>query len=391
MYQRVGGKAYKADLSNTHLLADHLRNPENSFKSIHVGGTNGKGSTSHILASVLSEAGYKVGLYTSPHLRDFRERIKINGDLIEESYVVDFINENKSLFEAHSLSFFEMTVGMAFCYFRDQKVDVAVIEVGLGGRLDSTNIITPELSIITNIGYDHMQFLGDTLKAIASEKAGIIKPKVPVVIGEALEETRPIFEAKAFDQGSKIIFAEEVSINNLPNSDLKGSYQKKNLRTAFVALTELQEVFQNINSETIKTGLENVVHKTGLMGRWQILNTRPLTVADTAHNKEGLTEVIGQILSQAYDELHLVLGFVNDKRIEDLLSMFPKSAHYYFCEPNIARAMKIDALVEIANKLGLIGEAFSSVEMAYEAAKEHANKEDMIFIGGSTFVVAEVV
>jgi len=391
MYQRVGKQAYKADLSNTILLAHHLGNPEGDFKSIHVGGTNGKGSTSHILCSVLMEAGYKVGLYTSPHLKDFRERIKINGTMIDESYVVGFIEGNKSFFEANCLSFFEMTVGMAFCYFRDQKIDIAVVEVGLGGRLDSTNIIEPELAVITNIGFDHMQFLGDTLQKIATEKAGIIKSGIPVVIGESVSETKPVFSAKAESQGAKIIFAEDVVTDDLPNSDLMGIYQKKNLRTALVALEELRSRFDKINATNIAKGFNNVGRNTGLMGRWQVFNKEPLTVADTAHNKEGITEVVHQISAQSFNELHVVLGFVNDKNIEDLLSLFPAEAQYYFCEPKIARALPLDSLLEISNKLGLNGTAYDSVSKAFKFAKKQANKEDMIFVGGSTFVVAEVV
>ena len=391
MYQKVGQRAYKADLSNTIKLAKYLGNPERDFKSIHVGGTNGKGSTSHILCSVLMEAGYKVGLYTSPHLKDFRERIKINGQMIEESYVVNFVEGNKSFFEANSLSFFEMTVGMAFSYFRDQKVDIAVIEVGLGGRLDSTNIINPELAVITNIGFDHMQFLGNTLDKIATEKAGIIKPGIPVVIGETVGETKPVFTAKAEEQGAKIIFAEDVILEEVPNSDLKGIYQKKNLRTAFVALQELRNRFNRINTKSIAKGFTNVEKNTGLMGRWQVFNKEPLTVADTAHNKEGLNEVVLQISNQSFNRLHLVLGFVNDKNIEELLSLFPAKAQYYFCEPKIARALPLNSLIEISSRLGLNATAYDSVSKAFKAAKKQANKEDMIFIGGSTFVVAEVV
>ncbi|WP_317047374.1 bifunctional folylpolyglutamate synthase/dihydrofolate synthase [Winogradskyella aurantiaca] len=391
MYQKQGKTAYKADLSNTILLTKHLGNPESDFKSVHVGGTNGKGSTSHILCSVLMEAGYKVGLYTSPHLKDFRERIRINGKMIEESYVVNFVEENKSFFEANSLSFFEMTVGMAFTYFRDEKVDIAIIEVGLGGRLDSTNIIEPELAVITNIGYDHMQFLGDTLEKIAAEKAGIIKAGIPVVIGETVGETKPVFNAKAEEQGAKIIFAEDIILNEVPNSDLKGIYQKKNLRTALVALQELRNRFNRINTKNISDGFTNVERNTGLMGRWQVFNNEPLTVADTAHNKEGIMEVVHQINDQSFNQLHLVLGFVNDKNIEELLSFFPAKAQYYFCEPKIARGLPLNSLIEISSRLGLNGTAYDSVSKAFKAAKKQANKEDMIFIGGSTFVVAEVV
>lgn len=391
MYQKQGKTAYKADLSNTTLLAKHLENPESDFKSVHVGGTNGKGSTSHILCSVFMEAGYNVGLYTSPHLKDFRERIRINGKMIEESYVVDFVEENKSFFEANSLSFFEMTVGMAFSYFRDEEVDIAIIEVGLGGRLDSTNIIEPELAVITNIGFDHMQFLGDTLEKIAAEKAGIIKAGIPVVIGETVTETKPVFRVKAEEQGAKIIFVEDEIIDEVPNSDLKGIYQKKNLRTAFVAIQELRNKFDRINAKNIAEGFANVERNTSLSGRWQVLENEPLTVVDTAHNREGLTSVVQQINAQSFNQLHLVLGFVNDKNVEDLLSLFPAEAHYYFCEPKIARALRLDPLVQISKKLGLSATAYNSVSEAFNAAKKQAKTEDMIFVGGSTFVVAEVV
>ena len=356
-----------------------------------MGGTNGKGSTSHILTSVLMESGYKVGLYTSPHLKDFRERIKINGRLIEKSYVTGFIDEHNDFFETHQLSFFEMTVGMAFSYFRDQNVDVAVIEVGLGGRLDSTNIIIPELAIITNIGYDHMQFLGNTLPLIASEKAGIIKPGVPVIIGEVLDETRSVFVAKASKEESKIIFAEE-RFDSIPLvSDLKGSYQVKNLRTAFVALQELRQKFNRISSNSIGEGFLNVIKNTGLMGRWQVVNKAPLIIADTAHNKEGLTEVVQQISNESFKRLLIVIGFVKDKSVEDLLALFPKDADYFFCEPQISRALDVDELQSVAIKLGLKGQVFDSVQAALHSAKKMANSDDFIFVGGSTFVVAEVV
>jgi len=391
MYQRVGKRAYKGDLSNTITLAKHLGNPQEGFRSIHVGGTNGKGSTSHMLASVLMESGYKVGLYTSPHLKDFRERIRINRQMIAKPYVTEFIHNNRSFFEAHGLSFFEMTVGLAFSYFRDQRVDIAVIEVGLGGRLDSTNIITPLASVITNIGYDHMQFLGNTLEKIATEKAGIIKSGVPVVIGETLPETKPIFQAKARAMDAEILFAEELQTLGHTHSDLKGWYQHKNIRTALTTCNLLSKQLQGITEETISRGLTSVVENTGLMGRWQILGSTPLIVADTAHNKEGLQAVLHQLKSQNYRRLYLVLGFVNDKTIKDLLALFPTEASYFFCAPQIARALAVEDLEKQANELGLKGTACRSVKEGLKYAKLAAGPEDLIFVGGSTFVVAEAL
>jgi dihydrofolate synthase/folylpolyglutamate synthase len=391
MYQKVGQSAYKADLQNTITLAKHLGHPERDFKSIHVGGTNGKGSTSHMLASVLMEAGYKVGLYTSPHLKDFRERIRINGKMIDKSYVTDFILTNKSFFESHQLSFFEMTVGMAFSYFRDQQVDIAVIEVGLGGRLDSTNIITPLVSVITNIGYDHMQFLGDTLEKIATEKAGIIKPGIPVVIGESLKETKPVFKSKAVSVKAPIIFAEAQETECHIYSDLKGWYQHKNLKTACTALQLLSKQLEGITEASMAKGLASVVNNTGLMGRWQILGKDPLIIADTAHNKEGLEEVLKQLKSQTYKRLFIVLGFVKDKAIKDLLSLFPAEATYFFTAPKIARALAVEDLEKQALAMGLKGAAYQSVNEGLKHAKLKAKKEDLIYIGGSTFVVAEVI
>jgi dihydrofolate synthase/folylpolyglutamate synthase len=391
IYQRVGKAAYKADLTNTILLANHLGNPQRKFKSIHVGGTNGKGSTSHMLASVLMEAGYRVGLYTSPHLKDFRERIRINGKMIDKNYVVEFIHNNKPFFEKHQLSFFEMTVGMAFSYFRDEQVDVAVIEVGLGGRLDSTNIIHPELSVITNIGFDHMQFLGDTLEKIASEKAGIIKTGVPVVIGESLKETRPVFLSKAMEQGAEILFAETHEIPKHLKTDLKGSYQLKNLRTAYLALDLLKSRFPCISSDAISRGFLSVVQNTGLMGRWQILGEQPQVIVDTAHNKEGVREVMDQLSHQTYHRLLMVLGFVKDKDVEALLKLFKTEAEYFFCAPDIPRALPVEQLLSKAMGVGMKGQAFTTVKKALSAAKNKASDKDLIFVGGSTFVVAEVL
>ena len=389
MYQRQGKVAFKKDLTNTLALAKHLKNPHERFKSVHVAGTNGKGSTSHMLASVLQEAGYNVGLYTSPHLKDFRERIKINGEPIGEQQVVDFVENNQTFLEHQGLSFFEMTVGLAFDYFAEQRVDIAIVEVGLGGRLDSTNIITPLVSVITNIGYDHTQFLGETLAEIASEKAGIIKEKVPVVIGEQQEEIEHVFFDIALERNTTVAFAEEDVVNY--KMDVVGSYQQKNLTTAIRTITELQKEGFVIKEDHIIEGLQNVVRNTGLLGRWQILDQKPLTICDTAHNKEGLTYVIDQLKDQKFEKLHIVLGVVNDKILETILPLFPKGAIYYFCKPNIPRGLDANELQKQAHSFGLEGNIYTSVNHALLNAQDAANQEDLIFVGGSTFVVAEVV
>ena len=389
MYQMQGASAYKKDLSNTILLMNHLHNPEAKFKSIHVAGTNGKGSTSSMIASILQEAGYKVGLYTSPHLKDFRERIRINGDKISEDFVIDFIADNKSFFEANQLSFFEMTVGLAFDFFAKKQVDVAIIEVGMGGRLDSTNVITPLLSVITNIGFDHTDFLGNTLSKIAFEKAGIIKSNIPVVIGEYEEETQSVFLDKAKIEDAPIYFAQdnpEVTYECV----LLGDYQRKNLKTVLQAIDLLKTEF-NIEENQIKLGLKNVIQNTGLLGRWQILNTQPFTVCDTAHNSQGLKIVLDQIQKHTFEALHVVLGVVNDKDLDSILPLFPKNAKYYFCKPNVPRGLDADKLGKKANDFGLIGKVYDSVSEAYMNAKLLAQKTDFIYIGGSTFVVAEIV
>ena len=390
MYQMQGATAYKKDLTNAYLLANHLGNPEKNLKCIHVAGTNGKGSTSHMLASILDEAGYKVGLYTSPHLKDFRERIKINGDEISEDFVCDFINTNKSFFEANDMSFFEMTVGLAFDYFAKEKVDIAIIEVGMGGRLDATNIITPLVSVITNIGLDHTQFLGNTLAAIAFEKAGIIKPNIPVVIGEYTSETKPVFLDKAVANTSEIYFASEMISENYP-SDLIGDYQIHNKKTVLqtMAILNAQKEFK-IAETQIKSGLLNVVKNTGLQGRWQQLGEFPKIICDTAHNKNGLEIVLKQIQNEKYDTLHIVLGVVNDKDLTEILPLFPKEAIYYFCKPNIPRGLDAQILQEKAQKFNLKGEVYNSVSESYRKAAQNASKADFIYIGGSTFVVAEI-
>ncbi|KIA99941.1 tetrahydrofolate synthase [Flavobacterium sp. KMS] len=390
MYQLQGASAYKKDLTNTLHLVDHLNNPQNSLKCIHVAGTNGKGSTSHMLASVLQEAGYKVGLYTSPHLKDFRERIKINGKEISEDFVCEFISKHKDFFESNDMSFFEMSVGLAFDYFATAKVDIAIIEVGLGGRLDATNVITPLVSVITNIDLDHTQFLGTTPAAIAGEKAGIIKQNVPVVIGEYTPETKPVFLAKAKETQSEIYFASDIITEVYP-SDLIGDYQQHNKKTVqeTIHILNTQNDFK-ISDENLKTGLLNVVTNTGLQGRWQQLGENPKIICDTAHNKNGLAIVINQIQNETYENLHIVLGVVNDKDLDSVLLLFPKKAQYYFCSPNSSRGLSTAILQENAKKYDLIGKTYDSVSDAFTAAKENATKNDFIFVGGSTFVVAEL-
>lgn len=391
MYQTQGATAYRKDITNTVLLAKHLGNPELHLKCIHVAGTNGKGSTSHLLASVLQEAGYKVGLYTSPHLKDYRERIAINGKPISEEYVTDFINKNKAFFEANELSFFEMSVGLAFEYFVKEKTDINIIEVGMGGRLDSTNIITPLVSVITNIGLDHTQFLGDTLQAIAFEKAGIIKPNVPVVIGEYVAETKPVFLAKADEKKAEIYFASDLISETYP-SVLLGDYQIQNKKTVLQTIKVLQnkKTF-TITEDTIKNGFLNVITNTNLQGRWQQLGENPKIICDTAHNAHGLRIVLNQLKNESYDKLHIVLGVVNDKNLDDILPLFPKNAKYYFCKPNISRGLETAILKEKAAEWNLKGQTYPSVSNAYQSAKENANANDFIYIGGSNFVVAEIL
>jgi len=390
MYQRQGKTAFKSDLSNTLKLAEYLNNPERKFKSIHVAGTNGKGSTSHMLASILQESGYKVGLYTSPHLKDFRERIKINGQELSKQFVIGFIKRNKVFFEANKLSFFEMTVGMAFEYFVKQNVDIAIIEVGLGGRLDSTNIITPEVSIITNIGLDHTQFLGDTLALIAGEKAGIIKPNIPVVIGETQKETKPVFDSISKNNASEIVYADK-SVKEVYKSDLIGSYQAKNIKTVIQSVKVLLNRGFNISKKNIKNGLLNVVSNTGLLGRWQVLNKNPKVVCDTGHNREGLTYVMQQLLNETFETLHIVFGVVNDKDLSTIVDLLPKKATYYFCKPNIPRGLNADELRQKFYKYNILGKSYDSVNEAYKSALKNATNRDFIFIGGSTFVVAEII
>jgi dihydrofolate synthase/folylpolyglutamate synthase len=415
MYQRVGKVAYKANLDNTISILDLLKNPQHHFKAVHVAGTNGKGSVSNLVASILQEKGLKTGLYTSPHLKDFRERIKINGELIPENDVVEFVNRNRKDFENIQPSFFEMTVAMAFDYFAKSNVDVAVIEVGLGGRLDSTNLVNPFVSVITNIGYDHTQFLGDTVEKIALEKAGIIKKGVPVVIGRRQDEIIPLFEKvakknkaplyvaedhydikflnslKAYEQFIDIwrnneIFLEEV------NSSLLGKYQAENISTALEVIEILNEYYDfAVELKNIREGLEYLKKNTGFIGRWHVLDTNPLTVCDTGHNEDGIKAVLEQINESTFDHLHFVLGMVNDKKVENILELLPKSATYYFCQPDIPRGLDAEKLQEKAEKLGLKGLSYSSVERAFSSAFNNARPRDMVFVGGSTFVVAEII
>lgn len=409
MYQREGKAAYKANLDNTLKLDEHFGSPHKQFKTIHVGGTNGKGSVSHMLASILQEAGYKTGLYTSPHLKDFRERIKINGEMITEQYVINFVEKNKSLFAGIKPSFFEMTVAMAFQYFADQQVDIAVIEVRLGGRLDSTNIITPLASVITNISFDHMALLGDTLEKIAHEKAGIIKPGIPAIIGTKDPASDFVFIEKAKECETTLEFASEnwqVTRDNkntyrLANkngitfapvqADLKGLYQRKNIPAVLETVLSLRNDGWHISDQNIYNGIANTIRNTGLLGRWQELSQTPYTVCDTGHNIDGLTEIVAQLKTCTYEKLHFVIGMVNDKDVDSVLHILPKDAIYYFCKASIPRAMDEKTLAEKARADHLHGKAFPTVAAAYQAAREAASNRDMIYIGGSTFVVAEVV
>jgi dihydrofolate synthase / folylpolyglutamate synthase len=454
MYQRIGAAAYKADLGNTVKLCRLAGNPQERLKTIHVAGTNGKGSTSHMLASIMQEKGLKTGLYTSPHLRDFRERIMINGKMIPKGYVSRFVAKYKKNFERISPSFFEMTVMLAFSYFFEEKVDIAVIEVGMGGRLDSTNVITPLVSVITNISFDHMQYLGDTLEKIAVEKAGIIKSGVPVVIGETQEETARVFAERAASLNSGILFADSVfavraedrrqktegnipypvsriphpvssnqhpasrikqsAFSNQPSeasaeflvvnvlkngniflenlkSPLAGTYQKKNIATVMGTLQILEKQGFSASPDEIRRGIEKVIRNTHFAGRWQVLSHSPLTICDAGHNEGGIREVLRQISTMKHDRLHFVLGMVNDKDITKILSLLPKDAIYYFCKADIPRGMDAGELKKKAAGTGFSGKAYPSVREALKAAQENASEKDLVFVGGSTFVVAEVV
>ena len=394
MFQQVGAGAYKEGLENTRALDAHFRHPHEHFHSLHIAGTNGKGSCSHTLAAILQSAGYRVGLYTSPHLVDFRERIRVNGQPISEDYVIRFVEEERAFFEPLSPSFFELTTAMAFKYFADEKVDVAVVEVGLGGRLDCTNIIHPDLCIITNISLDHTQFLGHTLAQIAGEKAGIIKPGIPVVIGETTPETRPVFCQKAQEEGAPIHWAEEEGHeNDYPglSFELKGLYQEKNRRTLLTALPILKEIGYRLTENDIRQGFAHVVELTGLMGRWQKLQDSPTLICDTGHNTGGIAYIAQQLRAQPCHRLHIVLGMVNDKDIRGVLALLPHEADYYFTQASVKRALPADELVRLGTEAGLKGEAFANVPAAVRAAQKRSLPEDFIFVGGSTFVVADLL
>ncbi|MDE5703109.1 MAG: bifunctional folylpolyglutamate synthase/dihydrofolate synthase [Bacteroides sp.] len=393
MFQHVGGSAYKEGLENTHILDEHFGHPHRSFRCIHVGGTNGKGSCSHTLAAILQEAGYKVGLYTSPHLVDFRERIRVNGQVIPESYVVRFVENERSFFEPLHPSFFELTTAMAFRYFADERVDVAIVEVGLGGRLDCTNIIRPDLCIITNISFDHTQFLGDTLEKIAAEKAGIIKSGIPAIIGETTPETKPVFIRKANEAGAPLFFAEEDQEDYYPGleCELKGAYQTKNTRTLLSAIRQLQEAGYRLDEQAVRSGFAHVCELPGLNGRWQKLQDAPTLICDTGHNVGGITYVVEQLKQQPYRKLHIVIGMVNDKDIRSVLALLPQDAEYYFTKASVKRAMPEEELALLATETGLHGNCYPDVPSAVCAAQEKSLPEDFIFVGGSNFIVADLL
>lgn len=409
MFQQVGGSAYKEGLENTYRLDEHFNHPHTQFKTIHVGGTNGKGSCSHTIAAILQAAGYKTGLYTSPHLVDFRERIRINGETVSEEYVTDFVNRYRSFFEPLSPSFFELTTAMAFRYFADNGIDVAVIEVGLGGRLDCTNIITPDLSIITNISFDHTQFLGNTLELIAGEKAGIIKQGIPVVIGETTAETKPVFQHKADETNAPITFADEKPLlqswEKEPDgfwkyqtedyTDLRGELgglcQLKNTNTILSAVRLLIQKGYHLSEQDVKRGFAEVSEMTGLMGRWQKIGEQPTIMCDTGHNIGGISYIVEQLGRQTYKNLHIVIGMVNDKDISGVLALLPKDARYYFTKADVKRALPENELQKLAEQAGLKGETYKDVPIALAAAKAQAGKEDFIFVGGSSFIVADLL
>lgn len=413
MFQRVGAAAYKANLDNTISICKALGNPEKKIKCVHVAGTNGKGSSSHMLAAILQQAGYKTGLYTSPHLIDFRERIKINGKQIPKTDVVKFVENYKTIFEDIEPSFFEWTVGLAFHYFAEQEVDVAIIEVGLGGRLDSTNVIKPQCCLITNIGFDHVNLLGNTLPLIAAEKAGIIKEKIPVVISQTQLEVLSVFNTKAQNLKAPITFADkqykvlshvfqdgllciellEKTTNKaqLYKLDLKGTYQIKNLQGVLTCINSLKQKGFLIEDENVLYALQHVKKLTGLMGRWQILSEKPLIITDTGHNEDGITEVVKNIERYSYKKLHMIIGVVNDKDVTSILKLLPKNATYYFCKANIPRGLPEKELFDLAKQHDLKGKKFASVALALSEAKKVAKADDLIFIGGSTFTVADAI
>jgi len=412
MFQRIGAAAYKADLSNTLSICKLLKNPENDFPAVHIAGTNGKGSTANMVASVLQEAGYKTGLFTSPHLIDFRERIRVNGEMVSKDFVVDFVRIYGKESTELGASFFELTFGLAMKYFSEQNVDIAVVEVGMGGRLDSSNVVNPMVSVITNISFDHTAFLGNTLEEIAGEKAGIMKPNVPVVIGRNQPETKDVFLHMAEKKRTKICYADDIvdiklsalneivsyAISNDTYIDiefpLKGFYQAENLKTALAALYLLslnEEFSRAIDSNFVSHGLKNIYQNTHFSGRWQMLSQTPLTICDTGHNVDGLAQTMAQLSNYKYEKLHMVVGMVNDKNIDEALQLMPKEAQYYFCKANIPRGLPAEEMASKAAQYGLNGKSYHSVNEAYKAAQLNASIKDIIFIGGSTFVVAEVV
>lgn len=409
LFQNVGKDAYKEGLENTYELDKHFGHPHKQFKTIHIAGTNGKGSCSHTLAAILQSAGYKTGLYTSPHLVDFRERIRVNGTPVPKDYVTSFVEENRSFFEPLHPSFFELTTAMAFKYFAEQHVDVAIIEVGLGGRLDCTNIITPDMCIITNISFDHTQFLGNTLEKIAKEKAGIIKSGIPVVIGETSTETRTVFQNKAAETHAPITFAEDESLvedwktgtdgyriyQTKDYADLKGElgglYQIKNTNTILTAIRQLKQIGYTITEQDVRNGFANVCKLTGLMGRWQTIETSPKVICDTGHNVGGISYIVEQLKHETYKHLHIVIGMVNDKDISGVLSLLPKDAYYYFTQASVKRALPAEEMAQKAYAANLQGSYYNNVQTALEAAKAKADKDDLIFVGGSSFIVADLL
>jgi dihydrofolate synthase / folylpolyglutamate synthase len=416
MFHRIGAAAYKANLDNTHALCKLTGYPERTFSSIHIAGTNGKGSVSHLIASVLQCSGYKVGLYTSPHLKDFRERIRMNGKMISKTYVTSFINKYRNDFDRIKPSFFEIAFALAMSYFRDEKPDIAVVETGMGGRLDSTNVINPLLSIITNIGWDHMAFLGNTPEKIAAEKAGIIKKGVPVILGESHSVTKPVFVSHAKQNSAPLYFADETfevdrfrfKLKPVPflemdvvrngqthyeelKTPLAGLYQLKNTITVLQAIEILQDCGYKTSKEQTYNGFRDVVKNTGLKGRWQVLAKKPLTLCDTGHNVDGIKEMVRQLRLVPHEKLHFVLGMVNDKDINGIMELLPRNAAYYFCKPDIPRGLDVEILTETATSAGLDGKAYASVQLALTAARAAASMNDLVFVGGSTFVVAEGV
>jgi dihydrofolate synthase / folylpolyglutamate synthase len=391
MFQRVGAAAYRADLGNITELCNILGNPQQTLKCVHIAGTNGKGSTSHIIASILQQQGYKVGLFVSPHYKDYRERIKINGQYISKPYVTRFVEQNRGKFNKVNASFFEITTALAFQYFKDRKVDYAVIETGMGGRLDSTNIITPLLSVITNIGYDHTQFLGDTLAKIAVEKAGIIKQSVPVVVGETNTETKPVFITTAGQKNAPVFLAERYKVPAGFKTDLKGDFQKKNIRTALKAIDVLRATGVSITDKAVRSGLNNVAANTAFMGRWMVRGKKPLVIFDSAHNADGMNMVKAELRKQKYENLHFVYGTVSDKDYTKTLKLLPKKAQYYFCKADIPRGLDAGELKTAANQIGLKGEEYTSVKAAYKAALKNASAKDAVLVAGSIFIVAEVL